>query len=92
MFEHLEFEDGDKDFELEPSEVWEIAPNWSNYLSKKELLRLAVQSLFIFADSFPMTLRLWVGSQKDKTKRSLCEAVVTKLISEALFLKEVEKI
>ena len=77
---------------LEPAEVWEVGTDWSNYLTKKELMKLAVQSLFIFADSFPMTLRLWVGGQKDKTKRNLCESAVTNLVSEALFLKEVEKI
>ena len=77
---------------LEPAEVLEIGTDWSNYLTKKELMKLALQSLFIFADSFPMTLRLWVGGQKDKTKRNLCESVVTNLVSEALFLKEVEKI
>ena len=79
-------------FTLQPQQVWEVSPDWSNFLTKEEVLKLAVQSLFIFADSFPMSLRLWVGGLKDKTMKGLCEVVIRDLVSEALFLKEVEKI
>ena len=61
-------------------------------MSEKELFRLAIESLFLFSINFPMDLRLWYDREKDKQRQELCQRILKNMISDALFLKEIEKI
>lgn len=87
MIEHLGYDETEEEFYCDVDQVTEVALDWSNYMTERELFKLFIQSLFVFSSSFPMDLRLWYDRQKDKKQQSLCQKILKNIISDALFSK-----
>ena len=73
------------------SELMKIEVEWSEFLSRDSLLRLIIQSLYLFSLTFPSFLRRWADTA-DKKYMKTADFYLKGYISPALFLSEIETI
>eukprot|EP01015_Nassula_variabilis_P016042 TRINITY_DN2422_c0_g1_i15.p1 TRINITY_DN2422_c0_g1~~TRINITY_DN2422_c0_g1_i15.p1 ORF type:complete len:588 (+),score=106.01 TRINITY_DN2422_c0_g1_i15:44-1765(+) len=91
IIKKLHLNDNDMKKILSPNEVRDIQPQWTEYLTKDVLFRLAVQALFLFTCNFPSYTRRWV-SEANKALTKIAEVCMKNFISQALFQDEIELI